>query len=151
MANTIKIYSRYGKHVEGLASGTPTPGHLLERTSAVADTLKVHASVGGKAQRIFAIEDELQGAVISTAYTAGEKLFALQCLPGDQVNALIADGENIAKSDELVSAGDGTLQKANVDSASTVIEQDVVAIAMAACDMSGSSGADSPRCVVEIV
>ena len=148
MANTITGYSRHFKQIEALASGEITPGHLLERTSATADTVKVHALAGGVAQRIFAIEDALQGNGIDDVYADGALVQARQYMPGDLVYALISNGENISKADKLVSAGDGTLQKADSDSAT--MEEDTVAYALEANDMSGSSGADSPRCLVEI-
>jgi hypothetical protein len=148
MANTITGYSRHFKQIEALASGSITPGHLLERTSAAADTLKVHALAGGVAQRIFAIEDELQGNGIDDVYADGALVQARQYMPGDLVYALIANGENISKADKLVSDGNGALEKADTDSAT--MEQDTVAYAMEDNDMSGSSGVDSPRCLVEI-
>ena len=136
---------------EGIASGAITPGHLLERTST-ADTLQVHAVAGGRAQRHFAIEDEHQGKEIGDAYSSADRVFFRTFQPGDRVYALIKDGENIAIGDKLVSGADGTLQKAAADSSGTILEQDVVAIALEACDMSGSSGEDpTGRCEVEIM
>lgn len=135
---------------EGIASGAITPGHLLERTST-ADTVKVHATAGAKAQRLFAIEDEHQGKEISDAYSSADRVFFKTFQPGDRVHALIANGEAIAIGDWLVSNGDGTLKEADADSSGTIFEQDVIGVAMEACDMSDSSGADpSPRCVVEV-
>lgn len=148
MANTITIYSRHFKQIEALASGSITPGYLLERTSAAADTVKAHALAGGVAQRIFAIEDELQGNDIADVYLTTTLVQARQFLPGDIVNALINNGENISKGDKLVSAGNGRLQKADTDSAT--MEEDTVAYALEDNDMSGSSAVDSPRCLVEI-
>ena len=136
---------------EGIASGAITPGHLLERTST-ADTVKVNATAGDSmVQRHFAIEDEHQGKEIGDAYSNADRVFFRTFQPGDRVYALIKNGENIAISDKLVSGGDGTLQKAAADSSGTIVDEDVVAVALEACDMSGSSGEDpSPRCAVEI-
>ena len=135
---------------EGIASGAITPGHLLERTST-ADTVKVHATAGGKAQRLFAIEDEHQGKEIGDAYVSAQRTFFKTFQPGDRVYALIANGEAIAIGDWLVSAGDGTLKEADADSSGTLVEQDILGVAVMACDMSDSSLADpSPRCIVEI-
>ncbi len=136
---------------EGLASGGITPGHLLERTST-ANQVKVHATAGAFAQRHFAIEDEHQGKEIGDAYVTTQRTFFKTFQPGDRVFALIANGENIAIGDKLVSNGDGTLKEADADSSGTIFEQDIVGIALSACDMSDSSGADpSPRCIVEVV
>ena len=140
-----------GPKVEGLASSTPTPGHLLELTTATADTYKVHATAGGHAMPIFAVEDDLQGAEISTAYTAAARLFARCFRQGDLVFALIANGANVAKGDKLVSNGDGTLKVATPDSSGVLVEEYIVAYAQAGCDMSGSSGEDpSGRCIIRV-
>ena len=138
---------------EGIASGIVAPGHLLERTN-VADTVKVHATAGGKAQRHFAIEDEHQGKEIGDNYADAQRVFFKTFLPGDRVYALIADDENIAIGDFLVSDGNGRLQKADVDSSATIIEQTIIGVALQAVDMSASSaegGDPSPRCIVEVV
>ena len=99
---------------------------------------------------MFAIEDELQGNGISTAYATTKLVQAMIFLPGDEVQARITNGENISKGDKLVSNGDGTLKKAFAESSAIVIEQHVVAYAREANDMSGSSGADDPLCLIEI-
>lgn len=132
---------------ECLADAAITPGHLLERT---ATGVKVHATAGGRAQRIFAVEDDHQGNEINDDYTAANRVFFKNFLPGDVVNTLIADGENIAIGDWLVSNGDGNLKEASADSAA--LEEDEVAVALEALDLSDSSGADpaSRRCLVEI-
>ena len=131
-----------GLRKEALANGAVTPGHLLqlESTGKVAS----HASAGGNAARAFAVEDDLQGKEIGDDYATGEQVLYCIFRPGEEVYALIADGENISIGDYLESAGDGTLRK--------YVSGVVVAKAMEACDMSGSSGEDpTGRCVVEIV
>ena len=136
---------------EGVASGGITPGHLIERTST-ADQVQVHALEGGWAQRLFAIEDEKQGKEIGDAYATGTLVFFRNFLPGDEVYVRIKNGEAIAIGDKLVSAGDGTLREAIPDSSEVMMEEDVLVIALEACDMSGSSGADPAGglCRVEI-
>jgi hypothetical protein len=144
-AKTVVLKGR-GCRNERIADGAITPGHLVEIQST--GKIKVHDTAGGFCQKAFAVEDDLQGNPISTAYTSGARVQYNVMLPGDQVNALIKDGENIAIGDKLVSAGDGTLKEATSETADSTI----VAIAVEACDMSGSSGADpSNRCAVEIV
>jgi len=134
---------------EGIASGAITPGHLLERTSVV-DTVKVHATAGGRAQRLFAIEDEKQGKEIGDDYATASRMFFRTFLPGDIVNARIANGEDIAAGDWLVSAGDGTLKEAGADSAD--VEEDEVGVALEACNMAGSSEVDvaGGLCLIEV-
>lgn len=147
---TISIKTLYSLLKEGKASGAITPGHMLERTST-ADTVKSHA-VAGQMTRLYAVEDELQGHEIGDAYTTANRVFFKAFLPGDEVYALIANGEDISIGDRLTSNGDGTLKKAAADSSGTVAEDEIAAIALEAVDMSDSSGADpSGRCIVEIM
>ena len=125
-----------------------TPGHLLERT---ATGVKVHAAAGGKAQRIFAIEDENQGKEIGDAYTTGNRCFFKTFLPGDLVLARIKNGENIVIGDLLAAGSARVLAEAVGDSSGTIVEQDIIGVALTACDMSGSSGEDPDgTCIVEI-
>jgi len=147
---TIKVKSNQ-LEMEGIGSGVIKPGHLLERTSAAAATVKVHATAGGVAQRLFAVENDLYGKEIGDSYSAADKVFFINALPGDQINALIANGESIAIGDKLISAGDGTLKEHTTDSSGVAVEEDVVAYALEACDMSDSSAADpSGRCLIEV-
>lgn len=135
---------------EGLASGAITPGMLLERTNASADTVKAHSASGEYNTRMFAVEDDLQGNSIDDDYSAGDNVLFKKCHPGQSVLGLIANGENVAKSDKLTSDGAGAFRKAAVSS-SGGFEDAVMAVAREACDMSGSSGADDPRCVIELL
>lgn len=144
-AKTIVLKGQ-GTRKERIAVAAITPGHLVEITSA--NKVQVHSTAGGLAQKAFAVEDDLQGNTIADAYAASAMVQYNVMLPGDEVNAIIADGENIAIGDKLVSAGDGTLK----EQTSETTDESVVAIAVEACDMSGSSAADpSGRCAVEIL
>ena len=133
------------------------PGMLLDRSAA--NTLFPHDIAGGFAQRIFALEDDLQGKGIDDAYAAGDLVQYGYFRNGDVVLAILADGQNIAIGDALESAGGGLLQKSTAQQSSATGEetQSVVAIAEEALDMSGSSGAESsalaahPRIKVRIV
>ena len=147
--NTIRVDSKYGVRGEATGSGAITPGFLLERDST--DKVKAHATAGGRSQRMFAIEDDLQGKGITDDYANGALIQYMVFKPGDLVNALIANDENISIGDYLSSNGDGTLKKMVEDSSATIKEEKEVAVAREACDMTGSSGADNPRCLVEIV
>ena len=116
---------------ELLAGGTIVPGDLVKRTSA--NTLVVHATAAGKAQPMFAVEDELQGHGITDNYSSGDLVQANVCMPGDQVNARLKASENVAIGDFLESAGDGTLQKMTLSS--TDDPQNPVAIALEASNV----------------
>jgi hypothetical protein len=149
--NTVEVLTGdYGPKKEALAAAGITPGMLLERDSN--NKFKAHATAGGHAQSLFAVEDDLQSNEITTAYSTGNRVFARVFRPGDEVYALIANGENIAIGDKLVSNGDGYLKKRTEDSSGTIVEEYVVTYALEAVDLSDSSGADpaTQRCLVEV-
>lgn len=137
--------------MEAEADGAIKPGHLLEITSA--GKLKAHATAGGVVcPAIFAVEEGLVGNDIADSYTSGERVQANVECKGSQVLARIANGESIAIGDKLVSNGNGELKEATADSSAVIVEQYVIAIAMAACDMSDSSSADpSGLCKVMVL
>lgn len=138
----------------GPASGSITPGMLVELVpSSSTDQVRVHATAGGTAARMFALEDGAQGNTISDAYADGVHCRYATFGSGDEVNALLNDGENAVFGAKLESAGNGKLRVVVTDtSAGTIKIDSVVAIARQAVDMSGSAGADpTGRIRVEIV
>ena len=155
-AKTIVLKGR-GIRNEAVANAAITPGHLVELMST--GKIRVHATPGGNAAALFAVEDDLQGKTIDQAYDASAIAQYDAVYPGCEVNALIQDGQNVAIGSFLESAGDGTLQvhtadvDANNSSANfTVNTNQIIAVAMEACNMSGSTDADpSGRCRVRIV
>jgi len=149
-----------GVQKEALASGTVSPGMLVEITNAAVDTVKAHATAGGNAQTAFALEDDLQGNGIDDNYASDARVLYAIFGRGDEVLALINDGENIAKGDLLESAGNGKLRKlvaqntGSADSSSggiSILTRQIVGQAKEACDMSDSSTVDpNGRCRIEI-
>lgn len=139
---TIKI-KKYSDVIEELvANAAITPGHLVE----VMSTGKVrrHASAGGNTLPMFALEDEMQGRGITTAFAEDEPVQVWIPYRGDMVYAILKDGEDVDVGDFLESAGDGTLQEYT---SGVIVGQVVEAV-----DMSGSSGADPDgRIIVRIV
>jgi len=131
-----------------------TPGHLLELTSA--GLVQKHATAGGNVlPAIFAVEDELQGRGIDTAFAASAKLQCWIPTRGDQVYAWLADGENVAIGDPLESAGGGNLQKhvPDIDSAAdveTIFGNAVIAVALEAVNTVGGASA-AARIIVRII
>jgi len=132
-------------------NGTPSPGHLLEIDSS-GDVLP-HNSAGENMYPLFALENDLQGDDIDTAYADNVQAQCAWAKPGVMVNAILADGENVAIGDLLESAGDGTLQKYVLDDSSTVhYSNQIVGVAREAVDMSDSSAADpAGRVLVSII
>jgi hypothetical protein len=139
---TIKEYT---------ANAAITPGHLVEVMST--GKVRVHATGGGTAQTMFALEDENQGKEIGDAYSSDNVCRVGIFRPGDEVFGLLYNGENAAIGNFLESQGDGTLRVVDVDSAfSDIGIKSVIGIALEAVDMSDSSAADpSPRIRVEVM
>lgn len=134
---------------EDLADAAITPGHLCETTTT---GVKKHATLGGNAEKMFAIEDDHQGNDISDAYVAANRVQLAICSPGAVVYALLKDGENAARGNFLESAGDGTLQVLDADASVALVKTNsIVGVALEAVDMSGSAGVDpSGRILVRI-
>ncbi len=152
--NTI-VLKQFGEMVkeELEANAAITPGMLIEEMTT--GKVRKHASANGSAKAMFALEDELQGKDIDEDYAAGDRVACWHPRRGDQVYALLADGENVAINDLLASNGDGFLQKF-VGGASTLedLPLEVVAMAKEAIDRSSSSGGDTNttgRIRVEVV
>ena len=103
----LKDYLKIREEYE--AAAAITPGYLIEMTSA--GKVQAHSSAGQNMIHMFAIEDELQGNGISDAYSSGDQVQCWFPLRGDQVYALLEDGESVTKGDFLESAGNGNLQK----------------------------------------
>ena len=154
--NTIRVQTDM-PFENAIASGAITPGMLLEMTTTTAVngkwTYKAHSVTDTNfPSRAFAVEDGEVGNEITDAYTTAEQIKLTHFSPGDIVYALIANGENIAVGDKLVSNGDGYLKEATADSSGTVEEEWLVGIALEACDMSSSSGADpAGYCMVRVL
>ena len=131
------------RRVEGLAStSTIYPGHLVEMTSAALDTWKLRATAAGKNEKAVAIEDDLQGNPVATAYTANNRIQVNIYRSGEECIVRVANGENIAKGDKLIANSDGTVKEHTADSSGVVLEEHVIGIVLEAKDMSGSSGVD---------
>lgn len=92
------------------SAGVITPGHLLSRDAL--GTVVVHPTAAGRAEAMFAREDDLQGNDITVAYASGDRVQILFFPKGGEVNALVAAAATaIVVGDFLESAGDGTLRK----------------------------------------
>ena len=148
--NTVLVMSDFSLPKEAAAAGTITPGMLIERISA--GTVRAHAAAGQNAVPLFALEDDLQGNDIDDDYAALDNVLFRHFLPGDEVYTLLNDGETAVIGSFLESAGNGKLQVHTASSAGAVeYPKAIVATALEAVDMSGSSGADPDgRILVEI-
>lgn len=133
-ARRIHIKGPY-EHKEIEAGGAITPGHLCY----VASTGKVlvHASQGGYHERLYAVEDALQGNPIGTAYSSGNIVSLNLMAPGSEIYAWLKAGANVAIGDTLISAADGTLIGQDEATTTTNVKQ-IAAIALEAKDLSAS-------------
>ena len=148
---TIKLKKYTDIVVEYDAGEAITPGMLLELASD--GDVDIQDTAGGVCSKMFALEDELQGRTIDTDYDADDPVQCWVATPGEEVLAWLADGEDVAIGELLVADGTGKLKAHTVAaSAAVVTEEYVIAIALEAVDMSGSSGADpSGRIEVRII
>jgi len=156
--NTIVI-KEAGSNIreEYIANAAITPGMLVE----IMSTGKVcaHASKKALAERMFAVEDSLQGKGIDDVYAATDQVPCAILRAGDWVNAFIRDGENLSIGDKVCSNGDGTLIKWEIGSGNssdwnednpevlTSFAAAPVGVMMEAINLSGSSGTESSTLV----
>lgn len=135
MPETIILKEHHADRVmeEKVAAAELYPGHLLELTSA--DKVQKHSSSTGQANPCrVAVEDAAQGNGIDDAYAADDRVYVWTPMPGDEVYAVLADGENASIGSYLASNADGTLK---VSTTNPVFQ------ALEALNLSDSSGAES--------
>lgn len=128
---------------EARAGAALTPGHLLAMNSD-GEVIK-HGTANGEAEMMFAVEDALQGRTIDDAYAADELVQIHRAKPGDEIYAFLADDENVAKGDFLMSDGAGGFKKYVDDTEAvsgnaetlTVRPNRRLAVAIEALDLSG--------------
>jgi len=132
------------------ANAAITPGMLIEVMST--DKVRAHANAGQNALPMFACEDELQGKGVTDDYAADDKVQVWIPGRGDQVNAILADGENASIGSFLESNGDGMLKvhvadvesfESNEAGSVTIYPLQIVGVAVDAVDLSDSSGGES--------
>jgi hypothetical protein len=154
MASEKRVLLQGGGERVGLpAKEIFTPGHLIE---IVLDTIlkyQKHSTAGGSAMKLFALEN-YAGGDSDDNYAAGDQAQGLYAVPGSLINALIANGEDIAVADWLESNGDGALREVDADASfGAWVHSSVIGQAEEAIDTSDSSGADPTppwRCAVRI-
>jgi hypothetical protein len=94
------------------------PGMLCDLTAtAGVNQVIVHGTKGGKAARLFAIENSLSGPslfenagtgqTVNTAYVSGDLVPLMFIYPGGSVNAFLLGGYSYSIGQKLVSHGDG--------------------------------------------
>lgn len=144
--NSVKIKNYLNHFEEYEANAAISPGMLVEIMST--GKVRAHATEGGNAIPMFALENYPEGKGITEAYAAAEKVQCWIPVRGDEVYALLEDEQNVAIGDLLESNGAGYLQKiTNVEissqAADVVYPLQIVAQALEALDLSGLSAAGS--------
>jgi hypothetical protein len=104
LKNYLNVFEEYKA-----VTATIYPGCLVELTSA--EKVKLHATAGGNALPMFAIEDALQGKGIDDAFAADDTVRCWIPTRGDVVYGILADGQTIVKGEFVESNGAGYLRK----------------------------------------
>jgi hypothetical protein len=146
---TIKLKKYLDIIEEYVANASITPGMLIELMST--NKVRAHATSGGNVLPMFALEDELQGKDIDDNYAAGDVVQCWIAQRGEIVQAILADGQNVAIGDLLMSNGAGYLTKyvaeswesADAQQANTLYPNIIVGIALEAQDLSALDGSNS--------
>jgi len=107
-----------GVFMEGIVSGTPSPGTVMQIKAATEPVLgkftwEVANTDADGNQRLVAVllEDALQGKLATDAYTTGTRCFLYCPIPGEELNMLLANIAGTADDHaigELLIVDDGT-------------------------------------------
>lgn len=126
-------------HKEALASGVIYPGMIVEYYGAET-TIRAHATAGGNAAAMVAIENALEGQEVGTAYASADQVQYMHLRPGDEFLAYIDNHETAAIGTFLESNGNGYFRVAEPDSSFGVTKvHSIVAQALEAKAGTGSS------------
>ena len=132
MANTVILKNYLNIRNEYEAAAEVYPGMLLELTSA--GKVQAH-DTADDAVCMVAVEDELQGNGMDDAYSSGDQVQCWVPQVGDEVYAILVDGQDISTADFLQSNGDGKLKADDTGVGCFQALEDK--------DLSGSSGEES--------
>lgn len=120
------------------AAGTISPGMLVRQSSATA--CNVHATEGGYAEKMVAVEDALQGRTVADNYASGDPVQIHTQSPGAMTLGLLKAGYNYTAGALLVSAGDGTFMPYASSSASPKV---ALCSVVGAVDLSASNAVNT--------
>ena len=141
MATTVKVKSYLDIQEEYKAAAALYPANLVELTEN--SKVQSHSSSGANAEKAFALEDALQGNDLADEYSIDDVVRVWYPQRGDQVQAVLADGETVKVGDFLESAGDVSLQKHVVESEAVIYTEQVVGVALEDVNTTGDSGVES--------
>lgn len=138
--NVIEVSGEFTRveHVVGAAS--IYPGMLCMVNSD--DEIVVHATEGGECEVLIPMEDVFAGNTVDDVLTDGERAQCLIPHSGAVFQGLLESGQTVTIGENLVSAGNGKFIAEDAATSSGVVKK-VIGIAREACDLSGSSDADT--------
>ncbi len=148
MTNTIFIKTYSNNRDEKVAAGTILPGMLVELDSSGL----VQAQSTAKAQpaMAFAVESDIQGDPITTAYVSTERVAIMHALPGDEINAVITTGEDLVIGDFLEATGDGKLREETDGVRIAVASEDTIATGLTSKgDVDAATTTTLPTCTYD--
>jgi len=129
----LKPIIRDRAQIEKVPAAAFYPGHLVELTTA--DKVQKHSTQNGVVTPpMFAIEDNIQGKTIDDAYATTGRAQVWIPQRGEEVYAVLADGQTVTIGSKLASNGDGTLKTHTAN---------IIAVALEALDLSDSSGGET--------
>jgi hypothetical protein len=131
MFNNV-IITGEGVRKEAIADGAIMAGMLVQRTSA--GKVKAHATSGGSAQKLFAVEDYLQSKEVTDSYTDGTTVQFNAMRSGDVVQGLWdTTGTAVTVGSYMMSNGAGKL----IVTTGTLVEGSIVGVALTVPDSAG--------------
>lgn len=140
MASNTIILRGDSFHDEATANGASYPGMLMEIDSD--GKAQAHSTEGGRAERLLAVENALNGETVDDDYADGDTVMLERVVPGSKVQVLLKAGENVGIGDELISAGDGKLIADGSESSGVTVAQRLFRAAEA-LDLSDSGDSDT--------
>lgn len=117
------------------ASEAIYPGMLVSIDSS--GLIVKHATAGGFGEKAFALEDALQGKIVTDVYADADLVPVAIEQSGSLVNALLLAGSNYTVGTQLISHGDGTLYP------TTGTPKQIFAVVAKAKDLSASGAANA--------
>jgi hypothetical protein len=148
-ANTVVVKGN-GIRKERLAGAAITPGHVLKLQSG--NTVVPHNGAAETTSTWVAIENEIFGKDLNTAYATNDNVLIEVLVPGCEFYALIGAGAPAIVIGDILEIGTvaGTLRKV-VASGSTPHTSRMSARFRALQAVNNSGGSSSVRCLVEVI
>lgn len=149
MANMVHSKGPFEQDEAKAGEAGILPGMLIKLNSS-GQVIK-HTTEGGILgdEKLFAIEDALQGKNADQVYDNGTRVTYIVAPPGSTINMLIEDGQDISIGDKIMSAGNGLLKETtDLESGETLAQ--VIGVATEENDLTGSNTSNT-RSQVRIV